>query len=314
MKVILGTMNFGPQLDLSQSREMVDVFLKAGNRDLDTAYVYNNGVTEEYLGDILPQLPASSYGIATKVHPRITGRLDGECIDMEFSESLKRMNRDSVDLLYFHFPDRHTPVETGLKKVAELFDQGKIREFGLSNYPAWSVAEIMYLCDRIGCPRPTVYQGMYNALCRNVEGELFDVVRHFGMRFYAFNPLAGGLLTGKHRHFEDKPEPGRFARLESYRKRYWKKGYFEALDIVRDECSRMGIPCAEAAYRWLVNHSMMNADYGDGILIGASSIEQLKQNMAYAKEGPLPESIVKAYDEAWEIARQASPAYYKFIN
>ena len=73
MKVILGTMNFGPQLDLEQSREMVDVFLKAGNRDLDTAYVYNNGVTEEFLGEILPKLPEGSYEIATKVHPRITG-------------------------------------------------------------------------------------------------------------------------------------------------------------------------------------------------------------------------------------------------
>lgn len=314
MKVILGTMNFGPQLDLEQSREMVDVFLDAGNRELDTAYVYNNGVTEEYLGDILPQLPDSSYGIATKVHPRITGRLDAECIDMEFNESLKRMKCDSVDLLYFHFPDRHTPIEIGLGKVAELYDKGKIREFGLSNYPAWSVAEIMYLCDRIGCPSPSVYQGMYNALCRNVEGELFDAVRHFGMRFYAFNPLAGGLLTGKHRHFDDAPEPGRFARLESYRKRYWKKGYFEALDLVREECMKTGIPCAEAAYRWLVNHSLMNAECGDGILIGASSIEQLRQNMAYANEGPLPKSIMEAYNEAWEIARQDSPAYYKFIN
>lgn len=314
MKVIFGTMNFGPQLDLTQSREMVDVFLSSNNRELDTAYVYNNGITEEYLGKILPSIPANTYEIATKVHPRITGKLDAECIDFEFHESLRRMRLDGVDLLYFHFPDKVTPVEIGLKKIAELFHAGKIKEFGLSNYPAWSVTEIMYLCDRIGCPRPSVYQGMYNALCRNVEGELFDVVRHFGMRFYAFNPLAGGLLTGKHHHFEDPPEPGRFARLESYRKRYWKKGYFEAIDIIRDECNKMGIPCAEAAYRWLANHSMMRDDQGDGIIIGASSIEQLRQNMAYAEEGPLPDNILTAYEEAWEIAKQDSPAYYKFIN
>ena len=314
MKVILGTMNFGPQLDLAQSREMVEVFLKAGNRELDTAYVYNNGVTEDYLGQILPQLPEDSYAIATKVHPRITGRLDRECVDLEFYESLGRMRRDKVDLLYFHFPDKSTPIEIGLSKIAEFFNEGKIKEFGLSNYPAWSVAEIMYVCDKVGCPRPTVYQGMYNALCRNVEGELFDVVRHFCMRFYAFNPLAGGMLTGRHHHYEDTPESGRFARLESYRKRYWKKGYFDALDIVREECEKEGIPCAEAAYRWLANNSMMNSACGDGILIGASSIDQLKQNMRYADEGPLPERIIEAYDEAWTIAQQDSPAYYKFIN
>lgn len=314
MKVILGTMNFGPQLDLQKSSDMVDEFLGAGNQELDTAYVYNNGVTEEYLGEILPLLPVSSYKIATKVHPRITGKLDRECIDKEFNESLRRMKRDFVDLLYFHFPDKYTPVEIGLNRVAELFKEGKIKEFGLSNYPAWSVVEIMYICDKIGCPRPTVYQGMYNALCRNVEGELFDVVRHFGMQFYAFNPLAGGMLTGKHRNFEDAPEPGRFARLESYRKRYWKKGYFDALDIVREECDKQGIPCAEAAYRWLVNHSMMKSELGDGILIGASSIEQLMQNMAYAKKGPLPENILDAYNEAWAIAKQDAPAYFKFFN
>lgn len=314
MKLILGTMNFGPQLNLMQSRNMVDIFLNAGNRELDTAYVYNNGVTEEYLGEILPEIHEFCYKIATKIHPRITGKLDEECIDLEFNESLRRMHRDSVDLLYFHFPDKYTPIEIGLHKVAELYDGGKIKEFGLSNYPAWEVAEIIYLCDKIGCPKPTVYQGMYNALCRNVEGELFDVVRHFGMRFYAFNPLAGGMLTGKHRRFEDAPGPGRFARLESYRKRYWKQSYFEALDIVRNECEKEGISCAAAAYRWLVNHSLMNAEYGDGILIGASTVEQLNQNMLFAKEGPLPQNIIEAYNEAWAIAKLDSPAYYKFIN
>lgn len=314
MKVILGTMNFGPQLDLAQSREMVTEFLKSGNDELDTAYVYNKGVPEEYLGDILPELPTSSYKLATKVHPRITGRLDRECIDLEFNESLKRMKLNSVDLLYFHFPDRKTPIEGALERVSELYSEGKIREFGLSNYPAWSVAEIMFLCDKTGCPRPSVYQGMYNALCRNVEGELFDAIRHFGMRFYAFNPLAGGMLTGKHLHIEDSPAPGRFARLESYRKRYWKKGYFDALDIIRQECEKEGIPCAEAAYRWLANNSMMRASDGDGILLGASKIDQMRQNLKYANEGPLPQGILNAYNEAWEIAQHDSPTYYKFIN
>ena len=313
MKIILGTMNFGPQLDLEASRTMVNAFLATGGRELDTAYVYNNGTTENYLGEILPGLNPSDFEIATKVHPRITGKLDRETILMELEESLKRMNCDKVDLLYFHFPDGKTPIEEALETVAELHAQGRVGELGLSNYPAWQVVDIAYKCDKIGCPRPTVYQGMYNALCRNVEPELFPAIRSLGMCFYAFNPLAGGMLTGKHHHFEDTPEPGRFARLKSYRDRYWKRSYFDAVDEIRKACESAGVPMAEAAYRWLCFHSKMDSIRNDGILLGASWQEQMTQNMAAIQKGELPQAILDAMDEAWEMARPDSPAYFKFI-
>lgn len=313
MKIILGTMNFGPQLDSEASRMMVEAFLKTGYRELDTAYVYNGGTTENILGDILPKLDPEIYEIATKVHPRITGKLDRETILMELGESLRRMNRTAVDLLYFHFPDAKTPIEESLETVAELHEKGVVNELGLSNYPAWQVIDIAYKCDKMGCPRPTVYQGMYNALCRNVEPELFPAIRSLGMRFYAFNPLAGGMLTGKHQHFEDAPEPGRFARLESYRKRYWKQSYFDAVDEIRKACEKESIPMAEAAYRWLAFHSCLDEAKGDGILLGASRQEQMTQNMAAVKKGKLPQNILDAMDAAWEIAKPDSPAYFKFI-
>lgn len=313
MRLILGTMNFGPQLNLDDSREMIQYFLNTGFNELDTAYVYNGGDSEKYLGEILPKIEYTDYYLATKIHPRITGRLDRETILKEFNESLARMKRDKVDLLYFHFPDGKTPIDEALDTVAELYEQGKIKEFGLSNYPAWQVVDIAYKCDNLGCPRPTVYQGMYNALCRNVEPELFPALRHLGMRFYAFNPLAGGMLSGKHQHFEDAPEPGRFARLKSYRDRYWKKSYFDAIAEIKTACDKEDIPMVEAAYRWLVNHSIMDAKKGDGILIGASKITQMEQNMEAVKKGELPQPILDALDGAWEIAKPDSPAYFKFI-
>ena len=305
-------MNFGPQLDLEASRNMVLRFLETGNVELDTAYVYNAGDTEKYLGDILPKID-SKYYLATKVHPRITGKLDRETILMEFNESLSRMNRDKVDLLYFHFPDGKTPIDEALDTIAELHEQGKVKELGLSNYPAWQVVDIWHKCEDHGCPRPTVYQGMYNALCRNVEPELFPAIRTLGMRFYAFNPLAGGLLTGKHMQDEKLEGDGRFARLKSYRDRYWKQSYFDAIGEIMKACEAENIPMAEAAYRWLVNHSMIKSELGDGILLGASSIEQLEQNMVAATKGELPQSILDAMDSAWEIAKPDSPAYFKFI-
>lgn len=312
MKIVLGTMNFGPQLDLEASRNMVQKFLETGNVELDTAYVYNGGDTEKYLGDILPKID-NEYYLATKVHPRITGKLDRETILMEFNESLKRMNREQVDLLYFHFPDGKTPIDEALDTIAEFHEQGKIKELGLSNYPAWQVVDIWHKCEAHGCPKPSVYQGMYNALCRNVEPELFPAIRSLGMRFYAFNPLAGGLLTGKQLEFGKAPEPGRFARLKSYRDRYWKQSYFDAIGEIKKACDAENIPMAEAAYRWLVNHSMMRSELGDGILLGASRIEQMNQNMIAATKGYLPQSILDAMDAAWEIAKPDSPAYFKFI-
>ena len=313
MKIVLGTMNFGPQLDLEASRIMVNSFLAAGGRELDTAYVYNDGTTENYLGEILSEPNLTNYEIATKVHPRITGKLDKATILMEFNESLRRMKRDCVDLLYFHFPDGKTPIDEALETVAELMAEGKIKELGLSNYPAWQVIDIAYKCDRIGCPRPVVYQGMYNALCRNVEPELFPAIRALGMRFYAFNPLAGGMLTGKHHNYDETPDAGRFARLKSYRDRYWKQSYFDAIEEIRTACDKENIAMAEAAYRWLANHSFMKTELNDGILLGASRQEQMVQNMDAAKKGTLPKSILDAMDTAWDMAKPDSPAYFKFF-
>lgn len=312
MKIVLGTMNFGPQLDLEASRNMVQRFLETGNVELDTAYVYNGGDTEKYLGNILPKID-SKYYLATKVHPRITGKLDRETILMEFNESLSRMNRDKVDLLYFHFPDGKTPIDEALDTIAKLHEKGKIKEFGLSNYPAWQVVDIWHKCEAHGCPRPTVYQGMYNALCRNVEPELIPAIRSLGMRFYAFNPLAGGLLTGKHVLDEKLEGDGRFARLKSYRDRYWKQSYFDAIDEIKKACEAENIPMVEASYRWLVNHSMMKSELGDGILLGASRIDQMEQNLIATTKGKLPQSILDAMDAALEIAKPDSPAYFKFI-
>ena len=291
---------------------MVLRFLETGNVELDTAYVYNAGDTEKYLGDILPKID-SKYYLATKVHPRITGKLDRVTILMEFNESLSRMNRDKVDLLYFHFPDGKTPIDEALDTIAELYEQGKVKELGLSNFPAWQVVDIWHKCEAYGCPRPTVYQGMYNALCRNVEPELFPAIRSLGMRFYAFNPLAGGLLTGKHMQDEKLEGDGRFARLKSYRDRYWKQSYFDAIGEIKKACEAENIPMAEAAYRWLVSHSMIKSELGDGILLGASRIEQMEQNMVAVTKGELPQSILDAMDSAWEIAKPDSPAYFKFI-
>lgn len=311
LKLILGTMNFGPQVNQEDSEKMVKKFLSTRNIELDTAYVYNNGETDKILGNIFDKINRKQFSIATKIHPRITGKLDSNAVNTQFSESIQRLKIDFVDILYFHFPESNSSIEGALLAVNTLYENGKIKEFGLSNFPAWMVVDIWHICKKNGWVCPTVYQGRYNGLSRNVESELIPALRMHDIRFYAYNPLAGGILTGKYLNFEEMPQAGRFARLQSYRKRYWKKAYFDAVKILAEQCREFNIKPVEAAYRWLVNHSLLVKN--DGLIIGSSSIEQLDQNLSAIKRVKLPIPIVEAFDNAWAEAKCDSPEYFEFF-
>ena len=309
VKLILGTMTFGESVFNPQAGEFINAFLDAGYEELDTAYVYNDGTCERLLGEVLPGL-GRPYRIATKVNPRISGRLDGEAAYKQVNESLERMNLPSVDTVYLHFPDPKTPVESVLEAMADLHRQGKYKELGLSNFPAWMVTDVWHICDSRGWAKPTVFQGIYNPLTRKAETELNACLNHFGMRFYAYNPLAGGLLTGRYGAFEDDPTAGRFTHRPNYQKRYWKKSFFEAVDLIRKAGEKYGINTIEATYRWLAFHSMLDGNRGDAILIGASKLGHLQQNMDTLKAGPLPEEMVQAFEQAWAVTKADSPEYF----
>ena len=309
VKLILGTMTFGESVFNPQAGEFINAFLDAGYEELDTAYVYNDGTCERLLGEVLPGL-GRPYKIATKVNPRISGRLDGDAAYKQVNESLERMNLPSVDTVYLHFPDPKTPVESVLEAMADLHSQGKFKELGLSNFPAWMVTDVWHICDSRGWVKPTVFQGIYNPLTRKAETELNACLNHFGMRFYAYNPLAGGLLTGRYGAFEDDPTDGRFTHRPNYQKRYWKKSFFEAVDLIRKAGEKYGINTIEATYRWLAFHSMLDGNRGDAILIGASKLGHLQQNMDTLKAGPLPEEMVQAFEQAWAVTKADSPEYF----
>lgn len=309
VNLILGTMTFGESVFSPQVGEFITAFLDEGYDELDTAYVYNNGECERLLGEVLPELDRP-FKIATKVNPRITGKLDADAAYMQLNESLERLNADHVDTVFLHFPDPATPVESVLGSMADMHDQGKFTELGLSNFPAWMVSDVWHICDRNGWVKPTVFEGIYNPLTRKAETELNACLNHFGMRFYAYNPMCGGLLTGRYGKFEDAPSDGRFTHRPNYQNRYWKKSFFEAVDLIKDAAGEYGITSIDATYRWLAFHSMLSGERGDAILIGASKLSHLKQNMDAVKAGPLPGKVVEAFEEAWKIAKPDSPEYF----
>ena len=309
VNLVLGTMTFGESVFAPEVADFLNAFLDAGYTELDTAYVYNDGVCETLLGDALAALDRP-YKIATKVNPRITGRLDAEAAYLQLNESLRRLRLPCVDTLYLHFPDPATPVESVLSACGELHARGKFKELGLSNFPAWMVADVYYICEKNGWVKPTVYEGIYNPLTRKAETELNACLDRFGMRFYAYNPLAGGLLTGRYGSFEAAPEDGRFTHRPNYQKRYWKKSYFDAVEVIKAAAEQNGVSLIDAVYRWMAYHSMLNGERGDAILIGASKLSHLRQNMASLQEGPLPEEVVAAFEDAWQVCRADSPEYF----
>lgn len=313
MNLILGTMTFGESVFSPDVKKFINTYLDAGYRELDTAYVYNEGNCERLLGEALKEIDRP-YTIATKVNPRISGRLDGEAAYKQVNESLDRLGRDCVDIVYLHFPDPATPVISVLEACADLHEQGKFKELGLSNFPAWMVADAWDICDKHGWVKPTIYQGIYNPLTRKAEIELNACLNNYGMRFYAFNPMAGGLLTGRYGRFEDAPTDGRFTHRPNYQGRYWKKSYFDAVEVIKIAAEKHGITSIEATYRWLAYHSMLNGERGDGILIGASKISHLKQNMEAVEKGPLPDDVLAAFEEAWSISKNDSPEYFTLFK
>ncbi len=309
VKLVLGTMTFGESVFEPQVGEFIEAYLNAGYDELDTAYVYNDGNCEKLIGQALSQINRSCR-IATKINPRISGRLDGDAAFKQLNESLERLKRECVDTVFLHFPDPATPVTSVLSALAQLHDEGKFKELGLSNFPAWMVSDVWHICDKHGWVKPTVYEGIYNPITRKAEIELNAACDYFGLRFYAYNPMAGGLLTGRYKSFEVAPGAGRFTNRPNYQGRYWKKSCFDAVNIIESASENHGITCVEAVYRWLAYHSMLNGGRGDAILIGASRREHLMQNIAAVNAGPLPQDLVDAFEEAWKITKGDSPEYF----
>jgi len=309
--VVLGTMTFGQQVEEAAAAEMVEGFFARGGVELDTAYVYSEGRSEEILGRLLKGRARDSYRVATKAAPQVTGRLDAESVTMQLETSLKRMQLESVDLFYLHLPDLDTPIEKTLDACAGLHRRGLFEALGLSNYAAWQVADIVHTCRREGWPVPAVYQGMYNAITRDVERELFPCLRALGLSFYAYNPLAGGVLSGRYEWRAIAPDEGRFREYGFYVDRYWKESYVTAAAEVARACEGRGIAEAAAALRWLARDSMLKASAGDAVIIGASKLDHAEENQVACGAAPVPECVSAAFDNAWEAARADCPKYFR---
>ena len=197
--LVLGGRAFGRGIDGQQIDDAFALIAATGSREVDVCHMPGAEDAEAALGLRLGglSLVRADLYITTKVDPQgRSGRvsLRPEEVRRQLDATLQRLQTDYVDLLILHRPDNETPIELTLQACAELHTEGKLRQLGLSGYAAWQVAEAYHACDREGWLLPSVYQGPYNVITRQVEAELIPCLHHLGMAFYACSPLAAGLI------------------------------------------------------------------------------------------------------------------------
>ncbi|KRE77166.1 MULTISPECIES: aldo/keto reductase [Micrococcaceae] len=309
-RLVLGTMTFGDTVDEATAGRMVNEALDAGITTIDTANSYVAGTTEEMLSRLLKGrrgdvILASKAGITHADHGE-NSPLSRAGLRNSVEGSLRRLGVERLDLFYLHQPDRAAPLHETLRTVAELVAEGKIGALGVSNFAAWQIADVIQAANEVGAPRPVVAQQLYNLVARRVEEEYLEFAATHHVHTMVYNPLGGGLLTGKH-SFDAKPATGRYgdSKLAAmYTQRYWDRQLFNAVDELTRIAKNAGITLAELSLRWLA--------YRDGVgsvLLGGSKVEQLRANIAAVANGPLPADILEASEAVGAGLRGPMPAY-----
>ena len=306
-RICFGAMTFGGQTDEAAATRMIDLCLDAGINFLDTANAYNNGAAEQMLGKIIKS-KRKDIALASKVRnkmgegPDMAG-LSRAAIFRAIDDSLRRLGTDYLDIYYLHLPDYSIPIAESLDAMNELVKKGKIRHVASSNYAGWQVVEMLWIARQNGYSPPLISQPMYSLVARGIEQEYLPMCKQFGVSTVVYNPLAGGLLTGKHQR--QTPLPGtRFDKNQMYLDRYWHQADFDAVDELKDVATKCGRSLLSLALNWLYHHTA-----SDCIILGASRVEQLEQDLKALGDGPLDSQTLQACDEAWAKLRGPTPKY-----
>jgi len=307
-RLSFGTMTFGAQTDEATAHRIVDRCFDAGINFFDTANVYNHGASETITGKTLKGR-RDKVILATKVRNKVgdapdDAGLSRPAMRKAIDASLQRLGTDYVDLYYLHLPDYAAPIEETLETMEELVKAGKVRFPAISNYAAWQIAEILCICEKRGYHPYLISQPMYNLIARGIEDEYLPFCRRFGVAVVPYNPLAGGLLTGKHSR-QSGPTPGtRFDGNKMYLDRYWLDEDFAAVEELRSIAAEAGKTLVGLAFQWLLAQPVV-----DSILVGASRVEQLEENLKSAEGSGLDKSVLERCDAVWRRLRGITPKY-----
>lgn len=293
-RLCLGTMTFGLQCDEPTSVAILDRAAAGGITFLDTSDVYplgggldTVGRTEEILGRWLAGR-RHEFIVATKCNGAMSARrwdrgLSRKHILDAIEGSLRRLRTDYVDLYQCHAPDDETPIDETLRAFDDLVRAGKVRYIGTSNFVTWKIARAMGRSEVLGVARFDSAQPRYNLLFRQIERDLLPMCREEGVGVIPYNPLAGGLLSGKHRKDGGPTAGTRFTlgnAARRYQDRYWHDREFATVEALRPLAAEAGLSLARMAVGWVLAHPAVTAP-----IIGASRPEQLDDVLPVSEKG-----------------------------
>jgi aryl-alcohol dehydrogenase-like predicted oxidoreductase len=287
-RLVLGTMTFGLQTDEETSIKILDTAAEAGINFLDTADVYplggglpTAGRTEEIIGRWLKG-KREHFIIATKAVGKVgpapwdQGSSRKHILDA-IDASLRRLGTDYVDLYQLHSDDASTPLDETLEALDTVVRAGKVRYIGVSNFLAYRLARALGRADVRHLTRFVSIQPRYNLLFREIERELLPLAQEEGLAVIPYNPLAGGLLTGKHKLAEGPTSGTRFTlgtAAERYQERYWHDREFNTVEELRTVADLAELSLTTLALAWVLSNPIITAP-----IIGASRPEQLIESL-----------------------------------
>jgi len=305
-RLCLGTMTFGLQCDEARSRAIMDAAAEGGIDFFDTADVYplggnrtTAGRTEEIVGAWLKG-KRRDFILATKCVGQVGSKpwdqgMSRKHILDAIDASLRRLDTDYVDLYQLHAYDRLTPIDEALEALDIVVRTGKARYVGVSNWPAHKIARAIGRSELKNTTHVASVQPRYNLLFRSFERDLLPMCEEERIAVIPYNPLAGGLLTGKHDQKAPPPEGTRFAlstAARRYQARYWNDRQFATIEALRPIADEAGMSMATMAVSWVLSNPAITAP-----IIGASRPEQLADTLAAAKRGSLPAELKARLDD-----------------
>ncbi|MFW5871281.1 MAG: aldo/keto reductase [Verrucomicrobiota bacterium] len=295
----LGAMNFGQPTEEKESLRIIDMALDAGINFIDTANVYNKGVSEQIVGKAIKN-KRDKVVLATKVHgPMGSGPNDrGNSryhIIRQVEESLKRLQTDCIDLYQLHRPDPDTPMDEQLSALTSLVRQGKVLYIGTSTFPSCVLCESLWLSEKYNFERFICEQPPYSIFCRRIENDILPFCRKHDFAVIPWSPLAGGWLTGKYRKGRPLPESSRGKRrgwdLESANAQARLKAIEKLMDVVQDG-HPPGATLSQFALAWLLYQPGITAP-----IIGPRTADHLADNLG-ALELTLSGEALQRVDDA----------------
>jgi 1-deoxyxylulose-5-phosphate synthase len=308
-EICLGTMTFGLQCDEPTSVAIMDTAAEFGIDFFDTSDAYpiggnltTVGRTEEIIGRWLKGrrqqiVLATKCFAATGKAPNQAG-LSRKHIFEAVEGSLRRLQTDYIDLYQTHFPDPSVPIDETMRALDDLVHQGKVRYLGCSNYPTWMLANALWTADKHDLARYDCVQPRYNLLFREIEHELLPLCSFHGVGVIAYNPLAGGFLSGKYKPDAAPPSNARFGFLSGrtrniYHGRYWHDPQFEAVEHLKEFFASRNRSVVQAAIAWVLAQPVITS-----AIVGASSATQLRESLP-ATEITLDSEEMEACNEVW---------------